>query len=520
MSLNLIKYKHQKINYMKQSFLLISLAMTAAITSYGQISAPEGEIQYYQRSGSYLAMDWMGPVTETQSGVVGVVQDGSDIYFQNLIQQLNNENWLHGTIADDGKTVTIDPDNKITATSQWFEGEDGIWYEHTGWLKAVMLSYVPAHSEYEMPTFVEIPDMPITLTIEDNTVSLCNSSETCVLGAILTGFGPDHDGAWSVGADFGTVLKPFDEAPVTVPAEAVGQSYIQSSTNVYSYDVTNAYVTLYTLGDDVYIQGIDPERKQFAIKGTRQGDNLHFEGPQFVGIWSGYIYEITGTIVSRSEPDEWGWSDVTTEDVSSFDLIYDEATGGYKLDSNMAIRVYSRGSQYSGTLLSEYSIAPYDDVLLTPQEPLITDVANYWELEGDWGVFFSFETTSVEGKFLNTEHLSYCFYINGELYTFPAELYELDEDLTEIPYTLTGNAFLNRITYFGVQNYIQVENIWKIGLQLIYRVGDEVSYSTINEFQVADDPTSICTLKSATDDAHYDLFGRRVSADYRGLIVK
>lgn len=505
---------------MKKALLLTSLAMAAAIASYGQITAPNGDIQYYQRSGSYITMDWMGLITETQMGAVGVVQDGNDIYFQNLIQQLNNDNWLHGTIADDGKTVTIDTDNVIATTSQWFEAEDGNWYEHTGWLKAVMLTPVPAHSEYEQPTFVENPELPITLTIEGNTISLCNSSETSVLGAILGGFGPDHDGTWSIGADYGTVLQPFDEIPVTVPADAVGQTYIQSTSNVYSHQVTNSYVTLYTLGDDVYIQGLDPERKQFAIKGTRQGDNLHFECPQFVGIWSGYVSDISGTIVHRSEPDEWGWSDVTIEDISSFDLIYDEATDGYKLDPNMAIRVYSRGYMNTGTLLSEYSIAPYEDVLLTPQEPMITDVANYWDLEGDWGVFFSFETTSVEGKFLNTDHLSYCFYINDELYTFPAELYGLDEDLTEIPYTLTGNTYINRITYFGVQNYIQVENIWKIGLQLIYRVGDEVSRSTINEVQVGDDPTFIRTIKSASDDCHYDLFGRRVSADYRGLIVK
>lgn len=474
--------------------LLVTALMSAMMASAE--TAPEGPVQYFTRTGSFYQIDWEGFSEGTQSGCVGVKIDGNDVYIQNLIMSVNNDSWVKGTLSADGTTITIPQDNVLMETSQWMEMPDGSWDEFKGLIRVSMLTY---QASEDGGTFVRDTQTPIELKIEEGTIVLQNTVPMqTVLGAIYDGFEVESlNGKWNIGADFNTVLTPFDEVPVTVPAEAECAEYLMKSIGAYSSEPSYEYVKVYTLGDDVYVKGFYNGNKDLAFKGTRQGDKVHFDGPQFVGVIAGYIMEVVGCKYTKSEPDEWGWSDLSYEDQGAFDLSYDAETGVYTLPQGEAVRLTVRNSCESNwDMLCDLTITPYVEKLLTPEEPIIAGVTDYYDLEGDWCIYFEYSTSSLECEPLNMEHLSYCFYINDELYTFEAERYDLEEDLVEIPFSLEGNQYLNKANYWGVFNYIREQNIWKVGLQLVYRVGDEVSRSTINEYIVSDAPVAICDVKA------------------------
>lgn len=503
---------------MKQLAILLT-AFAATLTASAQTAAPEGPIQYYTRTGSFYTLDWDGLCTGTQSGCVGVVFDGNDYYFQNLVQAINNDSWVKGTLSEDGKIVTIPADNVLFETSTWLETPSGEWEQFYGYLRLSMLKFDESQS------IVRDAETPIQLSFADNTITLLNTAaEQTMLGAIydgFTGIAESLNGQWHTGADYNTVLTPFDEQPVTVPFGAVEYDYLFTSIGLYSDEPTSQFVKLYTVGDDVYLKGFYEGDRSMTIQGTRQGDKVHFEAPQFIGIKSGYIYEAIGATYTKSEPDEWGWADASYEDMGAFDLTYDEATGTYAIAKGQGIRVTERDNYYvNQAMYCDLTLVPYVDKLLTPSEPTIEDVDDYWELEGDWGIFFSYPKTSVEGEPLNEEHLSYCFYINDELYTFDAARYGLEEDLVEIPVTLSGNEYLNRVGYFGTMNYIQEQVIWKVGVQMIYRVGDSECRSTINEYVCGEAPVGISNVNAQCQDApRYDIQGRRVGDQHHGLTI-
>jgi len=481
---------------MKKLFTLFITAI-AVLSAFAKTEVPEGTVQYYTRSGSFYQYDWDGLAACEQSGCVGVVINGNDVYIQNIVQAINNDMWVKGTLGEDGKTVTIPQDNVVMETSQWFELPSGDWAEFFGVLRLSMLNFAVVDGE---PSFTRDTETPIQLLIEDNTITLLNTNaDNKVLGAVYDEFEVEGvNGKWHIGADFNTVLTKFDEQPVTVPADATCADYVMKFHGPYSDETEYQMVKLYTSGDDIYVTGFYTSGKNMPFKCTRKDGKLHFDSNQFIGIGAGYIYEMVSANYSKTEPDEWGWSDLVYEDTKGVDFSIDEATGTYSLKKGEALRVTQRDNYYvNSSMFCDLELYPYVDELLTPQEPTIQDVADFYEMEGDWDVYFECPLTSVDEKPLNLDHLYFCFYINDELYTFDAERYELDADLVEVPYTLTDNEYLNHQTYFGIHNYIQEKNIQKVGVQLVYRVGDEVSRSPINEYIVED--TAIRELPANAD---------------------
>ena len=498
------------------------LALTGA--AMAQTAAPDGDITYYQRSGGLYNNDWDGLVEGSQVGAVGVVIDGSDIYFQNLVSSYNNDNWVKGTLGDDGQTITIAPGTILLEASQWAEVEGGDWAEFKGYVQLSMLSYVPAATPGGTATFVEDAATPITFTLDDGIIRLNGTAAgERVLGGIYTGFDLDGiNGTWSMGADFGTTLTPITQQPVTVPEGAQAEVWTATYCSSYNPDYSQqTFTRLYHVGDDVYWQGFSSSLPDLCIRGTVTDGTMHFDSHQYVGVSQSYMLEVVGSNVTRT-PNEWDWFDVTFDDIDGFDLYYDADTQSWALPQGQCVRLTVIGSPSSSwTLMESLVLTPYQDEILTPADPEILDYADYWQLEGDWDFVVYIPSESQEGKTLNPDNLSYRIYVNGQLYTFDAQRYGLDEDLTEIPYTLTGNEYLNHTSYFGVHNYIQEEDIWQLGIQLIYRVGDEERCSQLVSVQTGEQPIGIAQLTAdGQQQPRYNLHGQRVTPDHRGIIIE
>ncbi len=133
----------------------------------------------------------------------------------------------------------------------------------------------------------------------------------------------------------------------------------------------------------------------------------------------------------------------------------------------------------------EFAYPVIADVAATPADPEIIDVGAYDPKQEYGYIMVDIPVVDVDGKDIKESKLYYKFYsdIDDEIapITFTPDLYKnLEEDLTEIPYTFTDNYdFAFQQNYRVVYLNYDFSNYDRIGVQSIYRGGDEERTSEI-----------------------------------------
>ena len=104
--------------------------------------------------------------------------------------------------------------------------------------------------------------------------------------------------------------------------------------------------------------------------------------------------------------------------------------------------------------------------------------------------------TDTNGNAIDVENLYYRIFMDDELYTFESIDYsDFSSDVTEVPASLNTSDFSKS----GSEHLILLRDApkEKIGIQSVYRSGDNVSYSKIGYYDIAtgevtyvDDPTT------------------------------
>ncbi|MBR6339234.1 MAG: hypothetical protein IKR63_03780 [Alloprevotella sp.] len=162
----------------------------------------------------------------------------------------------------------------------------------------------------------------------------------------------------------------------------------------------------------------------------------------------------------------------------------------------------------------------FTEVAATPATPVITGVEPY---DPDYGyglVYVIIPTEDVDGNFINPEKLSYRMYFDDEQVVFSADDYtNLPIDVDEIPYTFDDDYDLDFyqgefwISYFA-------DGMDKIGIQSVYRGGDEEHESEIAWYQMTEDGIRLVGTTPAEASAKtYDLQGRLVKNAGKGLYI-
>jgi hypothetical protein len=117
-----------------------------------------------------------------------------------------------------------------------------------------------------------------------------------------------------------------------------------------------------------------------------------------------------------------------------------------------------------------------------PADPIVSEnIDEAWYDCGDESGFsrfyFTLPTTDVDGNMIDPECLSYSIFTDDDqLFTFPAEdyTYDLDEDITEVPYWLYSSAsdFYSNYVYMYRTNAEGFEPLFtqRIGIQVYYTV--------------------------------------------------
>ena len=252
-------------------------------------------------------------------------------------------------------------------------------------------------------------------------------------------------------------------------------------------------------GREVYIKGLSQAAPEGWVKGKMDADgNVTVPGwyiGQYQSWFGAYDLNYGGeSLVYNSEKDEF-------------------TTDAYTILT-------------SGNVFEEYLnvvITKMADVAATPADP---EFVNFSGTGNYPNVSFTIPTVGTNGEDLMGDKLSYIFYVDDENtpLVLEAGIYEeLTEDMTEIPYTFSDNWDIYNTRLYLNQGAETIQGWKKLGLQSIYRGGNEEHKSNIVWYDLEAywqtvGINEVNTVK-ADNNVIYDLQGRRVAQPAKGLYI-
>ena len=487
---------------------------------------PEGELKSYKRSGWSYMDDWEGIYRTQQSGIANVVfAENNEVYLQNVIAYINSGKWVKGTLSEDKKTITIAPGEIIEHTTVYIYDEvKDDYFEYSGDLKLTMLKITEAEGYI---TFTEDTETPITYTIDGDSIVLNNTElDKEVLGAVyasFTGGAKDINGQWAAYADCETKYHLFTDKLVEIPEDVSLEYYTLTSKNIYENPPTyeTSFVLMGMKDNDVYLTSFSSTIPEAVIKGTINGTTIEFPSKQFIGDAYGYACYFIATSYELV-PNDWGSFDQTHTFTDKIVFNYDATTHTLTpATTQVAMLVNANDSYpYSFNTYNDPVIKLYVETPATPVNPEIAEVTDYYDLEGDWCVSIFVDPLGTKAEILNKDKLYYSIYVNDNLYTFTNEKYGFGEDMTQIPYSFYDekNNFIMQ-TYFGTNVYVQEKTIKNIGLQAIYKGGNEEHASNIVWWTNTGIKGINDNVNSRLTNQKYNLQGQPVNDDYKGIVI-
>lgn len=282
------------------------------------------------------------------------------------------------------------------------------------------------------------------------------------------------------------------------------------------------------VGDQVYIKTTD--LAEGWIVGTVSGNQVIIENEQYLGYcdyYGTFLYLITGSTYEAWDDyyEEYYLAGKIEEKVV---FEFDTETKTFTAAEDAALFI---NGAVDRVYYAERYIAPefalFVEVAAVPADPQIT---YWWAFDEDYGfaeLDFVIPNVDVDGNLINTDKLSYLFFVDGEQFLFETDEYEMAEDLEEVPY-----GFSSDDGYIGA-SYLALffDPAEKVGMQSIYRGTDVENRSNIVWYDIATGETSIepydnttVGVKDIADNSQakasiYDLQGRRASSNAKGLLL-
>lgn len=355
---------------------------------------PEGKQVFYERSGEAYYVTFGYVFQTTLYGAIGnvVFGDNNKVYIQNLVSQAGANTWTVGTI--NGSTITI----QLPQTA--------IAYEEYGYNLEV------AKVKSSGNTYVKDNNQTLVLNYDATTGNISMKSGDTV------GLVYDDDDSWSGYADwnasFKTVTDPLVEAPANLQTE------------VYSLSADGFSGTLVNVGfdgNDVYVQGVDPNLPENWIKGTIDGNKATFKNGQYIGadLIAGY-HQYLVSATAKEAYDEYYEEYYTEYELNDADITFDFDSNKKTL-SNGSTFLINAGKEevaYAFTL-DKAKMEPFTEVAATPANPEIIELyeggINYYLSGYGWGyIAADINTKDVDGNYIMPEKLSYAIWVkvNGE----------------------------------------------------------------------------------------------------------
>lgn len=352
----------------------------------------------------------------------------------------------------------------------------------------------------------------------------------------------DATGEWFYMGDYGIVYTVNNDAVATIPdgfaSQTVEMTYKSNAADLSATTSQNIEMYADPEGDsfEAYFTNLEtalltsPIKAQLVDSDDDDDDDdddttrLVVSGGQYLGIdatYNAHVYALTAAarIDSTDSKPFFNYDLVPSIEFMTVDEDADTARAEWPsaLLINCGRQNLSIISEFAAPVLVAKS---YDAAV--PADPIFTSEDVRHSTNFDL-LHFTIPTTDVDGNEMNVNALYYEIYLDGKPYTFtPAVFQGLTTDMTEIPYAF-GDSYYDIINNNGRMTiYFYDHNDYdSIGVQSIYKAGGETNVSNI--VYVGNPTTGISKAKATGSNAQvaatYDIAGRRVSGNTRGIVI-
>lgn len=317
---------------------------------------------------------------------------------------------------------------------------------------------------------------------------------------------------------------------VTTPCLLTAQAKEASEDDSNDFEPYEAQLNIGMDGTDVYVQGFAKDIPEAWAKGTYDAVTKTVTIPvnQYMGSLDAWIdvydYFVTGVKVQQ-------FGERVDTLLTDIVLNFDPVTMTYTTDQTIALNEGTGTLEYY-LLFNNVVISPIVEVAATPVTPTVDQfkAANVTFPLVD----FVIPTTGTNGETLIKDNMGYQVWVEiagtPTVLTFTPALYtKLSEDMTTIPYTYDDNYDIYPLgdgvfRVFLNQDITEMVLWSKIGAKSIYTAAGETNESEIGwydltEYWAATGVKGITTDAATSSVAYYDLQGRRVDSNAKGLIL-
>ena len=496
------------------------------------IEMPAGDV--YEVIQSYSGLQYSRffgwSVISTSSGKMTIVEgtDGN-IYLKGLCPRagLDEYYWVKATKGE-GDNIIIE--KQPLGFYEDYYGEKQEYY-----ISAINYSYNEESGEEN----ITVPeDGAITLKYKDGIIS--SPDEMMSEGEYIPGtmFGPIYWYEAAEDDEYESGWYHNNEFYWNFSTEILTETYVEPNDYANVEDMVLKYknneegmvkqIKVAFEGDNVYLYLY--ENVLGWIKGTIEGDKITVPNGQFLGFDSSYqTYEWahTASVEFVTGDDEFG------EYAYDYGTIIDNIVFDYDADTKTMTAtdaIYfdaERDRIYYVDHIVEPMIYKFEEVAATPADPIIDYFWDYDDYYGNAELDFTINAVDVDGNYINPDKVSYKIYVDDELFEATSDDYEgMEESMTEFPY-----GFMSASGYIGSTFFcVMFQPAKNVGIQTIYRGAGEERHSNIVLYNiatgeketVAENMLGINSANNATLKVvgTYDLQGRRVSNNAKGIVIK
>ena len=395
-----------------------------------------------------------GSNEEGEEKVLQVGFDGNDVYvqgFSHYSDYMEEDNWIKGTLSDDGKSITF-------ASGQYYgnySGTNDYYFAAYDLVNGGMAPSVTVAYDAEAGTMTWPEDILIIENASENEFAYYGFYTS--IPAMLKGTAPD---------------------PIAAPDIDTSEWYFKSKSlgtdNETGEEIAedyNLHVQVGMANNEVFVKGLCEDLPDAWIKGTLDPapNKVTFPAGQHFGTYGYWFWTFEYFFA--------GYGENGQEDVV---MNYDAEAKTLTMESPSHMLINAAWLLIDPNLvLTDVTLQEIPDVAATPAQPSITGE----RLTGTSypNITVDIPDTDAEGNPLLIGKLSYQYYYEidheAEPLTLTTNLYtELGEDMTEIPYNFSDSWDI-----YNYRLYLNMDfSTWnRIGIQSIYHGGGEVTRSEI-----------------------------------------
>ena len=475
---------------------------------------PEGTLRLYQRTGkaTYPTIYFKD---DPQDGILAEVvfsEDGKKAWFHNIISHAASGAWVEGSI--EGNVITV----PLGQMYYWWDKDDN---GNTNY--GMQLARVKVNGSIH--NYTSDTKGNVTFIIEGDDLYLqgtSGDSETTTydgLGLVYTGA---FAGEWSYYIDYETVMHFKDVHAVVPPADMETEVYSMEFLSTMGQE-TGQLVEVGFSGRNVYVHGASRDQVPDAwMQGEVDRNKLVFP-LQYAGSTTSFMVYFAGAdaIYEQDQQGYWNWRYYWSDGSTNFD--FDQMRRTFSTQQALLANSSDTGVDRAEVMLSP-SFRPFTEVPATPVDPAIT----YYQDMGAFKILvLNVPLKSTEDGFLNPEKVSYQLFVDDEEEPFvfyPDEYKQLTEPIDEVPYFFPREQkeMYERSYIYEKGSYVYLfqNDLQRIGIQAIYRGGDEEHRSNIFYYDIADNNAiSATTRANSATTRQFDLMGRPAAKAHKGLTI-